>query len=84
VFDTGNSFKTIINTLVKNCGPSARQRIRIACPWYKPENNQTDLTPDFYLHETGEWLVFPHELAGLTEEEIRNDKKGLYEIIHNK
>ena len=26
--------------------------------------------PDFYVHETDRWLVFPHEIQGLTPEEI--------------
>ena len=54
----------------------ALPEIRIACPWYKPANNKTSLTPDYYLHETDQWLVFPHELMGLSEEEIKTGKAG--------
>ena len=43
---------------------------RTACLWYKPTCNQTDVTPNYWLHETESWLVFPHELEGLTVEEI--------------
>jgi hypothetical protein len=32
------------------------------------------MKPDFYVYETDEWLVFPHEIDGLTPEEIRAHK----------
>ena len=35
------------------------------------KNNTTDIVPDYYVNESDEWLVFPHEIAGLSEEEIR-------------
>jgi hypothetical protein len=55
--------------------------IRVATPWFKPAYNITDLTPDYYIHETGQWLVFPHELDGLTREEIFANKPGMKEIF---
>jgi len=30
--------------------------------------------PDYYVRATDQWLVFPHELQGLTREEIRAHK----------
>jgi len=30
--------------------------------------------PDYYIHETDQWLVFPHELSGLSPEEIASAK----------
>jgi hypoxanthine phosphoribosyltransferase len=74
VFDTGNSCTAIINSLETMCGIPVSRRIKIACPWYKPKNNQTQIEPDFYLHETAQWLVFPHELKGLTIQEIHQEK----------
>ena len=38
--------------------------------WYKPSANQTDITPRYWLRETDAWIVFPHELEGLTIDEI--------------
>ena len=35
----------------------------------------------FSLHETDEWLVFPHELDGLTVEEIKENKPELKDLI---
>jgi len=53
--------------------------MRVACLYFKPSANKTDIVPEYYLHETEDWLVFPHELAGLTTEEI--SKKWSPEIV---
>ncbi|MBI2992710.1 MAG: hypoxanthine phosphoribosyltransferase [Gammaproteobacteria bacterium] len=71
VFDTGLTLQAIVTRLCAAADPHTPAQIRIACPWYKPARNRTPLRPDFYLHETERWLVFPHELAGLTPAEIR-------------
>jgi len=57
------------------------QQIKVATPWYKPGNNATGRVPDYYLHETGRWLVFPHEVTGLTEDELAAGKRRLHQII---
>ncbi|MFT5611981.1 MAG: hypothetical protein ACI9LU_002489, partial [Polaribacter sp.] len=43
--------------------------------------NTTDYKPDFYIHETDKWLVFPHELRDLTLEEIKEGKPEIAETI---
>ena len=50
------------------------QDIRIATVWFKPGRNVTDLRPDYFVHETDRWLIFPHEIDGLTVDEIRRHK----------
>mgnify|MGYP000123365120 CR=1 FL=1 len=40
--------------------------IRIATAYYKPGRNRSRLRPDYFVRETERWLVFPHELNGLT------------------
>ncbi len=77
VFDSGNSIKAVIKTLEEKMRRNLPQDIRIATPWYKPNNNQTNIEPHYYLHATDRWLVFPHELEGLTQEEIFANKPGL-------
>jgi hypothetical protein len=50
------------------------ETVRIATVYYKPSRNKTNLAPDYFVHEVDEWLVFPHELRGLTDDEIRKHK----------
>jgi hypoxanthine phosphoribosyltransferase len=81
VFDSGNSIRAIRQTLKRKMRRNLPGDIRIATPWYKPNNNVTDIIPDYYIHETDQWLVFPHELEGLTREEIFANKPGLREMF---
>ena len=80
VYDTGLSIEQTINDLRLACKKNTPQ-ISIATPYFKPKNNKTDSPPDYYIHETDEWLVFPHELHGLTAEEIRQHKPELAGLI---
>ena len=84
VFDSGSSIQAIFDTLHNKSRRNTPRDIRFATPWFKPNNNKTDRVPDYYLHETDEWLVFPHELHGLTEEEIFENKPGVKELLSNR
>lgn len=80
VFDSGRSIEAVLQELAEKTRRNMPQDLRIACPWYKPLQSKVDIVPDYYLRETDKWLVFPHELAGLTLEEIREGKTDLREI----
>ena len=49
--------------------------------WHKPGKLETGRRPDFFLHETEDWLVLPYELNGLTNDEIRDNKAYAFEIL---
>ena len=79
VFDTGLSLAQVMTELEVGFAGQLPD-IRIATPYFKPANNQTHLIPDFYLHETSDWLVFPHELTGLKTQQILEHKPGIERI----
>jgi len=81
VFDSGSSVKAILETLQRKMRRNLPRDIRVATPWYKPSKNTTDIVPDYYVHETAQWLVFPHELDGLTRDEMFAHKPGLKKIF---
>lgn len=81
VFDSGRSIDALIKQLKKLSRNNMPTDVRVACPWYKPTNNVVDFVPDYYVHESDEWLVFPHELSGLTQEEISEGKSDLANIL---
>jgi hypoxanthine phosphoribosyltransferase len=83
VFDTGRSIEAIVNTLHKKSRRNYPRDLRVATPWFKPSKNKTDRTPDYYLHKTDKWLVFPHEIDGLTKEEIFEGKGNLADIVQS-
>lgn len=82
VFDTGNTFKAVLEELARRARGNTPEDIRMAVPWYKPSRNETDLVPDYYLHETAEWLVFPHELDALSREEMQSERPELHDIVY--
>jgi hypoxanthine phosphoribosyltransferase len=83
VFDTGNTIKAVIDELENRARGNTPEDIRIAVPWYKPERNETDIEPDYFVHETAEWLVFPHELDALDPEELRKERPEIAAIIES-
>jgi len=81
VFDSGRSVDALIAQIGKLSRKNMPGDIRIACPYFKPANNKTDIAPDYYIHESDDWLVFPHEISGLTPDEIIAGKKDLANVL---
>ncbi|MBU2883113.1 hypoxanthine phosphoribosyltransferase [Psychrosphaera sp. B3R10] len=81
VFDSGRSIDALITQIKSLSRLNTPKDIRIACPWFKPKNCQVDIVPDYYVQQSDEWLVFPHELSGLTAEELAEGKTDLKNII---
>jgi len=81
VFDTGITIQSVIAHLREKARLNTPDDIRVAVPYYKPTRNKTDKPPDYYLHETEQWLKYPHSLEGLSLEEIITHRPELYAII---
>ena len=62
-----------------------RADIRVATVYFKPGMSKVEGRPDYFIHETEKWLVFPHELQGLTPEEIgrKQSIEGIREKLAN-
>ena len=84
VFDSGLSLQAILEALKTKTRRNMPKDVRIATPWYKPGNNQTALKPDYYIHETDQWLVFPHEMKGLEMQEILDNKPEMCDLFERK
>jgi uncharacterized protein len=74
VFDSGRSLEAVIAELRRRCRRNLPDQIRIATVYFKPARNNSSLIPDYYVRATDRWLVFPHEVNGLTREEILANK----------
>jgi len=81
VYDTGRSIDAVIERLKVLLRRNMPRDVRIAVPYFKPSRNQTDRTPDYFLHETEQWLKFPHSLEGLTADEVKKHRPELYDIL---
>jgi hypothetical protein len=59
------------------------EEVRVATVWNKPGHNRTGQAPDYFLHETDDWLVLPYELKGLTMQEVVANKPLVASLLEN-
>ena len=77
VFDTG---KTAV--AVKSKLDPIGVEVRFACVYWKPEKNTTNLKPDYFTRDVGlEWIVFPHEIEGLSKDEVLEKDPLLADLL---
>jgi hypoxanthine phosphoribosyltransferase len=81
VFDTGSTIDAVIRYIEDKTRLNLPQEIRVAVPYFKPTRNVTNRVPDYYLHETEQWLKYPHSLEGLSPTDIARHRPALFEII---
>lgn len=81
VYDTGLSIKAVRDALRSRCRLNTPNDIRVAVVYYKPENNLTDREPEYFIHKSDRWLIFPHELDGLSKEEVSRNKPGIARLL---
>ncbi len=80
VYSTGSSVKAVIEQLARKTRRNLPKDIRIATVWFRP-TDKTLRTPDYYVHETSDWLALPYELSGMTLDELRKHRPELNGII---
>lgn len=83
VWDTGRSVEAIIDRLKLLTRRNMPGDVRVAVPYFKPSRNKISRVPDYYLHETEQWLKFPHSLEGLTDEEVKKYRPELFNILQS-
>ncbi len=80
VYGTGSSTNEVIRRLSKRLRRNLPHDIRVAAVWHRP-GERTKRPPDYFVHETQDWLVLPYELTGLTQTEIAQSKDGMADIM---
>jgi len=80
IYSTGSSVNAVIRQLSKKARRNLPGDIRTATVWYRP-TERTIRPPDFYIHETSDWLVLPYELTGLSLDELRDNKHEIQPVI---
>lgn len=80
VYSTGASVNAVLEQLRRKTRRNLPHDIRIATVWYRP-TDRTIRQPDYYVHETKDWLILPYELSGLSVEELRARRPELDPVI---
>ncbi len=75
IYDTGatiDAMKTHLTRKVKSFKTAAI---------YLKSPTPSDSIPDFYVRKTRSWIVFPHELLGLSSSEIRRKGPHIHKLL---
>lgn len=80
VYSTGSSVTAVIEELQHKLRRNMPRDIRVATVWYRP-TEKTLRVPDFFVHQTDDWLVLPYELTGLSTSELRENRPELSKLI---
>ena len=78
VLDSGGTLRAVLDSL--NAGKRAGGA-RTAVLYWKPSADKHGVRPDYYVSILEKWIVFPHELMGLTREELRLKSKEIAELL---
>ena len=77
VFDTGKTAAAVRKRI-----EAAGARMRMATVYWKPDSNETLLKPDYFVKPcSGDWIVFPHEMEGLSREELKRKDPELARLM---
>ena len=77
---SGKNADAVFNELKARLKRNMPEDVRIATVWKK--KTLTDCNgPDYFIHATDNWVVFPYELQGLSLEEIKQYKSFAYTSI---
>lgn len=77
VFSTGKNIEAVIHRLSSRLKRNMPNQVKVATLWQRPSYKAVDFNPDYVLHKTEDWLVFPYEMSGLSLDEIKENKPFL-------
>jgi len=80
VYSTGSSVNAVVSQLASKTRRNLPNDIRIATVWYRP-SEKTLRTPDYFVHETSDWLVLPYELCGFSLQELRQNRPEMAGLL---
>jgi len=79
VLSSGKSVRAVQRQLEKKARRNLPHDIRVATVWFRP-TEKTRKEPDYFVHETTDWLVLPYELTGMSVDEIKATRPELADI----
>jgi hypoxanthine phosphoribosyltransferase len=80
VYSTGSSVTAVIEQLTRKTRRNLPHDIRVGTVWYRP-SEKTLRVPDYYVHETSDWLVLPYELSGFSVTELQQNRPEMSGLL---
>ena len=81
VSSSGLTLAVVRRRLEQRLKRNMPQEVRVATIWNKPASNRSGAMPDYFLHETSDWMVLPYELTGLSAEELEHHKPSVAAML---
>ena len=81
VYSTGRNVQAVISRLREKTKRNMARDTRIATPYYRVDPANPDAAPDYFLHQSSDWLVLPYELTGLSREELQANKPWIVALL---
>lgn len=80
VYSTGSSVTAVLEQLARKTRRNLPHDIRVATVWYRP-SEKTLRVPEYYVHETTDWLVLPYELSGFSISELTENRPEMTSLL---
>ena len=80
VYSTGSSVNAVLRQLAQKTRRNLPRDIRVATVWYRP-SEKTLRTPEYFVHETNDWLVLPYEMSGFSIQELKANRPEMKELL---
>ena len=81
MYRSGKNTEAVISELKNRLKRNMPADVRVATVWKKKSLPEGVAGPDYYIHDTDDWVVFPYELQGLTLDEIKTHKSFAYPLM---
>ena len=80
VLGTGANIDTLIKRLQKKTRKNM-PNVKVAVVYNRQSHETRLIEPDYFLHQTEDWLVLPYEITGNTRAEIAENKAWLLPLL---
>ncbi|MFK8051812.1 MAG: phosphoribosyltransferase [Woeseiaceae bacterium] len=81
VCGSGLTLSVVEQRLRKKLKRNMPADVRVAVIWDKPAKRKTASSPNYWVHQTDDWLVLPYELSGLSADELERHKPVAAELL---
>ncbi len=81
VFSSGQTLDVVTARLKQRLKRNMPKNTKTATIWARMDEGAKARRPDYFLHETDNWLVLPYELTGLSADEIEKNKPLVADLV---
>ena len=79
-YSTGTCVSAVLRQLAQKTRRNLPRDIRVATVWYRP-TEKTLRTPEYFVHETNDWLVLPYEMSGFSIQELKANRPEMKALL---